>query len=200
MRIAAIILAAGESRRMGRAKALLPFRGGTFLSVLFDTLLPYCSPVVAVFGFNGEIVAEGTPAGMVAAINRDYRLGMLSSLQTGLRALADPVDRVMFTLVDHPAISRATVAKLIATRADIAIPRIDGKRGHPVLVSREIAREFLAEPATSKVRDVIDRHAGAIRYLEVDDPGICDDVDNPALYEALLAREAARAQPEDSTV
>jgi molybdenum cofactor cytidylyltransferase len=198
--IAAIILAAGESRRMGRAKALLPFRGGTFLSVLFGTLSPYCSPVVAVFGFNGETVAAGAPAGMVTVINRDYRWGMLTSLQTGLRVLPESTDRVMFTLVDHPAITRATVEMLIGADAEIAIPRIDGKRGHPVLVSREIALEFLAEPATSKVRDVIDRQANAIRYVEVDDPGICDDVDNPALYEALLAREAARAQSEDSTV
>lgn len=200
MTIAAIILAAGESRRMGRAKALLPFRGGTFLSVLFGTLSPYCSPVVAVFGFNGETVAAGAPAGMVTVINRDYRWGMLTSLQTGLRVLPESTDRVMFTLVDHPAITRATVEMLIGADAEIAIPRIDGKRGHPVLVSREIALEFLAEPATSKVRDVIDRQANAIRYVEVDDPGICDDVDNPALYEALLAREAARAQSEDSTV
>ena len=194
MRIAAIILAAGESRRMGRAKALLPFRGGTFLSVLFGTLSPYCSPVVGVFGFNGETVAAGAPAGMLTAINRDYRLGMLTSLQTGLRVLPESTDRVMFTLVDHPAIARATVETLIGTHADIAIPRIAGKRGHPVLVSREIALDFLAEPTDSKVRDVIDRHAGAIRYIDVDDPGICDDVDNPALYEALLAREAARPQ------
>ena len=200
MSIAAIILAAGESRRMGRAKALLPFRGGTFLSVLFGTLSPYCWPVVAVFGFDGDTVAAGAPAGMVTAINRDYRWGMLSSLQTGLRVLPESADRVMFTLVDHPAITPATVETLIGTDADIAIPRIDGKRGHPVLVSRELALEFLAEPAASKVRDVIDRHAHAIRYIEVNDPGICDDVDNPALYQALLAREAARARSEDSTV
>jgi molybdenum cofactor cytidylyltransferase len=181
---------------MGRAKALLPFRDGTFLSVLAGTLAPYCSPIVAVFGFDGETVAFGVPEGVVPVINRDYRLGMLTSLQTGLHALVDPVKAgdgksVLFTLVDHPAISRATVEKLIAAAAPIAIPRIAGKRGHPVLIRAEIALEFLAEPGTSKVRDVIDRHAEGIRYIDVDDPGICDDVDNPALYEALLAREAA---------
>jgi molybdenum cofactor cytidylyltransferase len=180
---------------MGRAKALLPFRDGTFLSVLAGTLAPYCSPVVAVFGFDGETVASGMPEGVVPVINRDYRLGMLTS-QTGLHALVDPAKAdhgksVLFTLVDHPAISRATVEKLIAAAAPIAIPRIAGKRGHPVLIRAEIALEFLMEPGTSKVRDVIDRHAEGIRYVDVDDPGICDDVDNPALYEALLAREAA---------
>ena len=117
---------------------------------------------------------------------------MLTSLQTGLRAVPELADRILFTLVDHPAIAHATVARLLASDAEIAIPRIDGTRGHPVLVSRAIAREFLTEPARSKVRDVIDRHAGAIRYIDVRDPGICDDVDDPELYQALLEREAAR--------
>jgi len=94
--------------------------------------------------------------------------------------------------VDHPATSPETVARLIATDAAIAIPRTGGKRGHPVLVHAGIAQEFLHEPADAKVRDVIDRHAADILYVDVDDPGIRDDVDDPALYEALLAREAAR--------
>jgi len=190
---AGIILAAGESRRMGRPKAFLPFRGGTFLSTLADTFAPFCSPVIAVFGFDGEAAATLAPPGVRAVINREYRRGMLTSLQAGLRALAHKFpDRVLFTLVDHPAISSGTVARLMATDAVIAIPRTEGKRGHPVLVRAGIAREFLHEPADAKVRDVIDRHAADILYVDVDDPGIRDDVDDPALYEALLAREAAR--------
>ncbi|HXJ44917.1 MAG TPA: NTP transferase domain-containing protein, partial [Bryobacteraceae bacterium] len=86
MSIAAIILSAGESRRMGRAKALLPFRGGTFLSVLAETLGRFADPVIAVFGFDGERVAALAPPGVVATINHNYRDGMLTSLQTGLRA------------------------------------------------------------------------------------------------------------------
>jgi molybdenum cofactor cytidylyltransferase len=177
---------------MGRPKALLPFRGGTFLSVLAGTLGNYASPVVAVFGFDGDNVAAlGAVAasGVLTSINRDFRLGMLTSLQAGLRAV-EPFDRVFFTLVDHPAVQPETVAALAKTDVEIAIPRINGKRGHPVLVRSGIAREFLAEPTTSKVRDVIDRHAGKVFYIDVDDPGICDDIDDPALYEALLAREA----------
>ncbi|HVW85153.1 MAG TPA: NTP transferase domain-containing protein [Bryobacteraceae bacterium] len=193
MNAAAIILAAGESRRMGRPKALLPFRGGTFLSVLAGALGSYCSPVVAVFGFDGETVASAAPANVISVINPDYQLGMLTSLQTGLRALGDSLpERVLFTLVDHPAVAPETIAAVMAADADIAIPRKAGRRGHPVIVSRAIALEYLREPATSKVRDVIDRHAGRIRYIEVEDPAISDDVDDPALYEALLAREASR--------
>jgi hypothetical protein len=61
-----------------------------------------------------------------------------------------------------------------------------------VLITRVIAEEYLREPDSAKVRDVIDRHAGRILYIDVDDPGIRDDVDDPAVYQALLAREAAR--------
>ncbi len=193
MRTAGIILAAGESRRMGRPKAFLPFRDGTFLSTLAETFAPFCSPVVAVFGFDGEAAARLAPPGVTSVINREYRRGMLTSLQAGLRSLdLTATNRVLFTLVDHPAVSPQTLARLVETRSDIAIPRLDGKRGHPVLISRDIAAAFLREPETAMVRDVIDRNADRILYLDVNDPGIRDDVDDPSLYEALLAREAAR--------
>jgi CTP:molybdopterin cytidylyltransferase MocA len=193
VRTAGIILAAGESRRMGRPKAFLPFRDGTFLSTLAETFAPFCSPVVAVFGFDGEAAARLAPPGVTSVINREYRRGMLTSLQAGLRSLdLTATNRVLFTLVDHPAVSPQTLARLVETRSDIAIPRLDGKRGHPVLISRDIAAAFLREPETAMVRDVIDRNADRILYLDVNDPGIRDDVDDPSLYEALLAREAAR--------
>jgi molybdenum cofactor cytidylyltransferase len=99
-------------------------------------------------------------------------------------------DTVLFTLVDHPAIAPATVDRVLESDAAIAIPRHRGKRGHPVLVRRRIFEEFLTEPLSAKVRDVIDRHAAEIEYVEVDDPGISDDIDDPGLYEDLLAREA----------
>jgi len=190
---AAIILAAGESRRMGRPKAHLPFRGGTFLSGIAEILGRRCSPVVAVFGFDAERVKQAAPSTVLCVENPDYALGMLTSLQAGLRAVPETCDTMLFTLVDHPAISSATVDAVMRSGALIAIPRFDNQRGHPVLIRRQIATEFLREPATSKVRDVIDRHAAEIEYVEVDDPGISDDIDDPALYAKLLAREAARS-------
>jgi molybdenum cofactor cytidylyltransferase len=190
---AAIILAAGESRRMGRPKAFLPFREGTFLSAITSVLGTQCSPVIAVFGFDAASgIARSKSLPIEAIANPDYELGMLTSLQAGLRAIPDHIDTVLFTLVDHPAIARETVKVLLQSTAAIAIPKFEGKRGHPVLVRRPIIEEFLAEPATSKVRDVIDRHASEIDYINVGDPGISDDIDDPALYEKLLAREASR--------
>jgi CTP:molybdopterin cytidylyltransferase MocA len=191
VKTAGIILAAGESKRMGRAKAFLPFRSGTFLSTLADTFQTFCDPRIAVFGFDGDSAAMRAPRGVKPVVNGDYRKGMLTSLQAGLRALdLDSIDRVLFTLVDHPAVSPATLEKLCDSTAAIAIPRFNGKRGHPVLISRQIAREYLAEPLEAFVRDVIDRQPDRVKYIDVADPGINDDVDDPAVYAALLEREA----------
>ena len=192
MKPAAIILAAGESRRMGRPKASLPFRGGTFLSAIAGNLGRRCSPVIAVFGFDAARVSQSAPAGVIPVENPDYAEGMLTSLQAGLRVVPDTCDAVVFTLVDHPAVLPSTVDTVMQSSAAIAIPRFENRRGHPVLIQRHIASEFLNEPLTSKVRDVIDRHAAEIEYVDVDDPGISDDIDDPALYEKLLAREVAR--------
>ena len=192
MNAAAIILAGGESRRMGRPKAMLPFRGGTFLTAIAGNFARCCSPVIAVFGFDAARLIQCAPPGIVPVENPDYAQGMLTSLKAGLRAVPESADAVLFTLVDHPAVLPETVDAVMRATSPIAIPRCDNRRGHPVLISKQIAREFLLEPLTSKVRDVIDRHASEIEYVEVDDPGISDDIDNPALYEKLLAREAAR--------
>ena len=132
---------------------------------------------------------KNAPASVIAVENPDYQFGMLTSLQAGLRAIGDLPERILFTLVDHPAISPETVATLIRSDAPIAIPRFAGKRGHPVLVRREIAEEVLAEPVTSRLDHVMDRHASEIHYIDVDDAGVRDDIDDPRLYRELLARE-----------
>jgi molybdenum cofactor cytidylyltransferase len=188
---AGIILAAGESRRMGRPKAFLPFRAGTFLSEIASVFDRHCSSVMAVFGHDAaRLIETARQLGVQAVENPDYRLGMLTSLQAGLRAMPHECDAALFTLVDHPAISSSTVDQLLKSPAPIAIPRFHGKRGHPVLIRKSVREEFLREPQTSKVRDVSDRHAAEIDYIETADPGIVDDIDDPALYEKLLAREA----------
>lgn len=177
---------------MGRPKALLPFRGGTFVSEIAENLGGRCAPVIAVFGFDAANVMRQAPASLLCVENPDYRKGMLTSLQAGLRAVPEHCEAACFTLVDHPAVAPATIDALFRSEAAIAIPRRAGKRGHPVLVRREIMAEFLAEPPEHMVRDVIERHAAEIAYVEVDDCGISDDIDNPELYAALLAREAGR--------
>jgi CTP:molybdopterin cytidylyltransferase MocA len=193
--VAAIILAAGESRRMGRPKALLPFRDGTFLSVLARTLSDCCGPVYAVFGFDARLLMARAPASVVAVENPDYQQGMLTSLQAGLRKtieLGELPERVLFTLVDHPAVECGTVRDLLRSDAPLVMPRYAGKRGHPVIMRREIAREILTEPVTSRLNHVMDRHSSEIHYIDVDDLGVREDIDDPALYKELLERESQR--------
>ena len=177
---------------MGQPKAQLPFRGGTFVSVLAATLEPYCQPVYAVFGFDADNLMKRAPHSVVPVGNPNYQQGMLTSLQAGLRAIPDIPERVLFTLVDHPAITGETISALLNFDALLVMPRFAGKRGHPVVIAREIALEIIAEPPTSQLNHVLDRHAAEIQYVDVNDPGVRDDIDDPALYQSLLDREGAR--------
>lgn len=183
-----VILAAGASRRMGSPKALLLFEGETFLARMCRILQSACDGIVVV-------LAPGTdhwaPPGVVIAINPDPDRGMLSSLQCGL-AMAPRDARVLFTPLDYPALRESTIQRLAATDGEIVIPRHAGERGHPVCVSSEIARQLLALPLdTGTPADVIRRDPNRIRYVDVDDPGILRDIDNPREYEELLQSAAS---------
>jgi len=187
-----LILAAGESRRMGSPKALLELHGETFLDRLIGLFSPRCWPVIAVLGARREIVRAGLRRAREAVLveNPDFHLGQLSSMQCGLRAVPADAGGVLFTLVDHPAVAPATIAALLDSSAQgpLRIPRWDGRRGHPIWISKRLVPEFLALPAGSSARDVVTQHASEIAYIDVDDPGILADVDDPAAYASLLAR------------
>jgi molybdenum cofactor cytidylyltransferase len=187
--VAGLILAAGESKRMGSPKALLEFRGETFLDRLVDTFSRFCAPVIVVLGAQAARIEGGVrhPECVVFAENSDYRLGQLSSMQRGLREVPGGADGVLFTLVDHPNVRPSTIEALLDRPAPLlAIPRFQSRRGHPIYFQRELVSEFLALPADSQAKVVVSRHADRIRYADVDDPGILDDVDDPAAYRRLL--------------
>ncbi|MBL8293008.1 MAG: nucleotidyltransferase family protein [Bryobacterales bacterium] len=187
MTLAGIILAGGSSRRMGRIKALLPFGGETFLDRQIRLLEPHCSPVVVVVGEHAAEIEAGRQRPAVTVINPDPDRGMLSSLQCGLSALPERIDAFLFTPVDLPRINEGTVEQLAqaAGSALIVIPRCHGRRGHPVLMDASLRPELLA--ASGSPRDVVDRHAGQVRYLDVEDAGILVDVDTPEEYAALTS-------------
>jgi molybdenum cofactor cytidylyltransferase len=187
--IAALILAAGESRRMGRPKALLPYRGASFLSAIVSTLQPYCSPVITVLGAHSQEILDAAEDAGVFVTNKDYLLGQITSLQCGLRAVPPETEGVLFTLVDHPAVSQSTIEALLTPVSPsdlVRIPRFDGRRGHPIWFSNQLIPEFLRLPPTASARDVVDSHSAEIRYLDVDDPGILADIDDPADYARLI--------------
>jgi molybdenum cofactor cytidylyltransferase len=187
--VGGLILAAGESRRMGFPKALLEWRGETFLDHLIDGLDRHCAPVVVVLGAHAETIRAGVGREALFVLNPDYRLGQLTSMQCGLRAIPEQAAGVLFTLVDHPNVGPDTIAELLrfdpARVPLLRIPRYHGRRGHPLFFSRELIPEFLALPPEATARDVVERHAARIDYLDVPDAGILDDVDDPDTYRRL---------------
>lgn len=187
--VAGLILSAGESRRMGFPKALLEFQGETFLDGLIRRFGAHCSPVIVVLGAGAANIRAGMRQASAATLveNPDWRLGQITSMQCGLRAVPEDARGVLFTLVDHPNVQAETIAELLEQDVPLAIPRYAGRRGHPIYFSREIAAEFLALDSSSTARAVLERHAAAIRYVDVDDAGILDDVDDPEQYRRLQA-------------
>jgi molybdenum cofactor cytidylyltransferase len=193
--VAGLILAAGESSRMGSPKALLDFRGETFLDHLIGLFSEFCAPVVVVVGCEAERIRSGVrrPERALFAENKDYRLGQLSSMQCGLRMIPQTAEGVLFTLVDHPNVQPSTIAELLQPATDnrqpitaIAVPRFHGRRGHPMFFTAGLIPEFLDLPPDSQAKQVVNRNSGSIRYVDVDDPGILDDVDDPAAYSRLI--------------
>ena len=181
-----MILAAGESRRMGFPKALLVYRNETFLDTLTGLFAPRCEPVIVVLGAGaGEIQARAArPATFV--VNPDYARGMTTSLQCGLRAVPASAEGVLFTLVDHPAVTASTVDALLASpRPLVRVPRYGADRGHPVWLSRELIPEFLALPADGAANEVVHRHRAETRFLDLNDLGIVADIDDQEAYRHL---------------
>ena len=188
--IAGVILSGGASRRMGTPKALLQYQGETFLDRLIRLFSTVCDPVVVVLGHDASRIQAGLekPGDALFVVNPDPDRGMLSSLQcgTGIPACVGS-DAVLFTPVDHPNIEASTIASLsdsfFTHRAPVTVPIFQGRKGHPVCISREVIRELLALPPTSDTGEVVRAHP--IRRIEVDDPGVVSDIDDPQAYAAL---------------
>ncbi len=148
MRVVAIVLAAGEGRRMGGPKALLPIGEGTFLSRACHLLArPGIASVVAVLGAEAERVraAAGIPAEATVAVNERWREGMLTSVWVGLDAAeALGAEAVLLHPVDNPFVSPATIDAVVVAMtagAEIAVPSHAGRRGHPAgFAARDLAR------------------------------------------------------------
>lgn len=190
MKIAGLVLAAGRSSRMGTDKALLDYRGRSFLNHLTYLALPRVDRVIAVLGHHAEEIAETLPPSprVRSVVNRDYDRGMLSSLQRGLAETAW-ADWVLWMLVDHPAVRGRTLDALLAaaerTEAPLVIPRWNGERGHPIVFSQAVARELLELAPDCSPQDVVRSHYPLACFIDIEDRSVLVDVDRPADYRAL---------------
>lgn len=193
--IVALVPAAGASSRMGPPKLLLPFGGAgsvlaSYLGALegggVDRLV-----VVVAAGDDGALAREAERAGAEVATNPAPRRGMLSSLWAGLDAIAgDRVEALVLGPADFPALRARTIRGLLdAVRdgAPLAVPTVDGERGHPLVVSGELSSEIRGLDLALGLRQLLDWHADELREVPVDDPGAILDVDDEVSYRRALA-------------
>ena len=191
MSAAGLILAAGQSRRMGSPKALLEYRGESFVDRLVGLFAGLCSPVIVVLGADADEIRARAARPAEFVFNPHYQTGQTGSLQCGLRAVPPQAEGVLFTLVDHPAVAPGTLQRLLAAPLPLVrVPRYGGRRGHPVWFRRELISEFLALPDSGAARDVVRAHAAETEFLDVDDAGVVADIDDPAAYRDLLGARA----------
>lgn len=197
-----VILAAGDSTRMGQDKALLPWppmpagqpSAGTFLSAAIDSLSLFTELVLVVGGKNASVIAPFLyAAGASLVINPQPEFGQFSSLQVGLREVLNRGrDAAMVTLVDRPPARPETIAKLsqefraaLGRRNWAVVSQFGNRHGHPIVFGREMIEAFLEAPPTATARDIEHQHENKIEYLEVDDPAVIANINTPEQYAAL---------------
>ncbi|MCX5976699.1 MAG: nucleotidyltransferase family protein [Coprothermobacterota bacterium] len=198
-KVAALILAAGKSLRMGQPKMLMPWKGRSLLSHVVENVLKgEFSNVVVVTGDASEQTQSAVKAiadpRLRCAFNKEYALGMLSSVQCGILALSDPLEGVMIALGDQPAIPAQTYQQLLAhfvsSDALILIPSFRQKRGHPIFLRSALFFELLAlDPARDSLHNITSGHASMIQTISLEEPAIVQDLDTPGDYEQLTEKE-----------
>jgi molybdenum cofactor cytidylyltransferase len=196
--INAIVLAAGESRRMGMPKPLLQFgKAGekTFLGQIVSVLQQSrVERTTVVLGSQAQRIRTATDlSGADVVLNENYHEGQLSSLIAGLRSLSPEVEAILLCLVDNPFITVGVADEMASafmrTRRPIVIPVFEGERGHPTLFAREMFGRLLAAPADKGARHAVYSNEDKIFEIPVTEPGIRFRIDTPEDY--LLRFEIA---------
>ena len=196
--LAAIILSAGASSRMGRPKALLPYREATFLEhLLHVTRHPRIGLTRVILGAGAEEVrtmAKLDPS--VIVLNPGWEQGQLSSICAGLRSLAGiETDGILLCPVDHPLVTARLIGGLIARFYEnekvIVLPVYKGRRGHPVIFSSTLYGELLAAPADKGARAVVWAHAADLLEVLTDEEGIVLNINDPDMLRHAIGGNKA---------
>jgi molybdenum cofactor cytidylyltransferase len=191
--IAAVVLAAGESRRMGRLKPLIKLADKTFLQHITEQCRSASvHKVHIVVGFEAEKIIRESGCDAVFVRNKNYRQGQFCSLQRGIDSLDKSCRAAVVCLGDQPHIRSVWIEKLIGeferTGAGIVIPRCKNRQGHPVLYSRRIFQTILSLNPSHTAREVTNRHTGEVHHVEINDDGILADADTGEDLEVIATR------------
>lgn len=191
--ISAVLLAAGESRRMGEFKQLLRLGGKTFVEHCVDQLLASrVDEVIVVTGHRESEVRRAVAGRSVRfAHNADYQSGMTSSIQCGVRASSESAQAIIVALVDQPRIGADTVNRLVEAYKDpshpmIVIPGYRGRNGHPILLDAHLKEAILNLEPVESLRQLLAAHENQILRIEVSSATVVEDCDIPGDYERLL--------------
>ena len=195
--VAAIILAAGKSTRMGEAKQLLRLGESTVLGRTIENVRrsAVVDEIVLVLGASAEAIRRRLPAslleGLNVVVNPAYEQGMASSLRAGLSALDPQIGAALIVLADQPFVRPETLDQLAheyrRTPVPIGIPSYKGVRGNPVLLDRSVFAEVMALEGDTGCRAIFGNHTERTVKLEVEDEGILLDIDNQEDYARLRA-------------
>jgi molybdenum cofactor cytidylyltransferase len=196
--LAAVILSAGASQRMGSPKALLPYQGRPFLEHLLDvTTHPKIGVRRVVLGPHAESIAAAvTLAPGEIVINPSWEDGQLSSIQVAIRSLPAGTDGIVLFLIDHPLISAALVGDLIeefyspqnaGAAAKIVLPLFRGRRGHPVIFSASLYDELLSAPLDKGARAVVWAHTRDVLEVETTEQGCVLNLNDPETLQRVIS-------------
>lgn len=196
--LVAVILAAGESRRMGTPKALLPYRGKTFIEHLLEiTRHPRIAAGRIVLGAHRDEIRAKLPREAASiVVNPDWRQGQLSSILAAIQTIpADETAGLILCPVDHPLFSPKLIAQLIdafySTGQLIVLPVYHGRRGHPVIFAASLYPELLAASPAIGAREVVWAHAAQLHEVPTEEEGVVLNINDPeTLRRALENRES----------
>jgi molybdenum cofactor cytidylyltransferase len=196
--LAAVILSAGASSRMGRPKALLPYREGTFLEHLVQiTRHPRVGVTRVVLGAGAEQIRTIAKIDSSAVVlNSDWVQGQLSSICAGIRSLEGlDTDGIILCPVDHPLVSATLVSDLIgqfySASKSIVLPTYNGRRGHPAIFANVLYDELLAAPSDKGARAVVWAHAADVHEVPTDEEGVVLNINDPNMLERAIGEEKA---------
>ena len=191
-RIAALVLSAGQSRRMGRNKLLLPIEGTPMVARTVDALIASsATDIVVVTGHQADQVRAALAGRGVAFVhNPDFAAGLSTSLKAGLAVLPADADGVLVCLGDMPLVTPAHLDRLIAAFNAVegrlvCVPTYDGKRGNPVLWARRFFAEMGQLSGDVGARGLLELHADALCEVAMSDAGVLLDVDTPDAFNAV---------------
>jgi molybdenum cofactor cytidylyltransferase len=195
--IVAVVLAAGESSRMGRPKALLPIEGIRFIEKIVSSFQSTkVGKILVVLGHNAEEMRQKiADLPVLIVVNNEYKKGQLSSLVAAIRDIQSrqssaELDGILVHLVDHPYVNPILVDVMIdrfyESNKLIVVPRYHGRRGHPVIFSRSLFSELLNAALDQGAKAVVHAHQKDTLEIDTEDEGVTIDIDTPEEYRQFV--------------